>query len=66
MSYYINWVLQKIHRIKLNPAQERGNQFFGANFKITLFDSVRIVAGGLLYPSPAANLVSEQREELAF
>ena len=58
LSYYIKWVF-KIHRIKLNPAQERGNQFFGANFKITLFDSVRIVAGGLLYPSPAANLVGE-------
>ena len=59
---------KKEHRIKLNPAQERGNQTFGANFTITqhLDDCVNNVAGGLLYPSPAANLVSEQREELAF
>ena len=52
-----------IQKNKPNPAQERGNRYFGANVILTMRESD---AGGLLYPSPAANLVGEQREELAF
>ena len=50
----------------LSPAQERGNQILGANFMVAeIFANNE--AGGLLYPSPAANLVSAiLREELAF
>ena len=55
---------------KPNPAQERGNQVFWGE---RLAHGVRpsglhgeIGEGGLLYPNPAANLVSEEREEWLF
>lgn len=55
---------------KLSPAQERGNQVFWGE---RLAHGVRpsglhgeIGEGGLLYPNPAANLVSEEREEWLF
>ena len=51
--------------IKPNPAQERGNQVIGVNETRCAFGYSR-VKGGLLYPNPAANLVSEEREEWLF
>lgn len=48
-----------------NPAQERGNQYFGANVMLTYFQ-VSDEAGGLLYPSPAANLVGVVERGVGF
>lgn len=51
----MSYIAQCLYK-KPNPAQERGNQFFGVN--VVCF-SLRKDKGGLLYPNPTANLVGE-------